>query len=256
MDIKKLFSLKNKVAIITGGSRGLGLMMAKGFAEAGAKLVICSRNIEQCEESAEKIRGLGTECLALCCDIAEASDVERLVDDTLDHFGRVDILVNNAGMAWGDELEDTPLERWDQMYKINVRGTFLCTTAVGKHMIANEGGKIINIASMSAIKSVDPSIAITPAYASSKGALIALTKNLARYWAKHNINVNAIVPGIFPTEMSRTLVESKRAIMEASVPIGRLGGADDIKGAAVFLASAAADYITGHVLWVDGGILA
>lgn len=256
MDVKMLFNLEDKVAIITGGSRGLGLMMAEGFAEAGAKLVICSRNIEQCEKSAEKIRALDAECHAVGCDIAEADEVEKMVDFTMKKFGRIDILVNNAGMAWGDELEDTPLKRWDQMYDINVRGTFLCTTSVGKQMISNGGGKIINIASMSAIKSIDPSVAVTPAYASSKGAVIALTKNLSRYWAKHNINVNAIAPGIFPTEMSRSLIESKRDIMEATVPLGRLGETDDFKGAAVFLASAAADYITGHVLCIDGGVLA
>lgn len=254
MDITELFSLENKVAIITGGSRGLGLMMAEGFAEAGATLVICSRNIEQCENAAVNIREIGSECHAVRCDVSEPDNVEKLVQYTLDQFGRIDILVNNAGMAWGDELEDTPLDRWDQIYKTNVRGVFLCTTSVGKHMIENRGGKIINIVSMSAIKPVDPSIAITPAYASSKGAIISLTKNLSRYWAKHNINVNAIAPGIFPTEMSRSLIESKRSVMEAAVPLGRLGQKDDFKGTAVFLASAASNYITGHILCVDGGI--
>ena len=254
MDIRELFSLENKVAVITGGSRGLGLMMAEGFAEAGATLVICSRNIEQCENAAVNICEIASECHAVRCDVSEPDDVEKLVQYTLDQFGRIDILVNNAGMAWGDELEDTPLDRWDQIYKTNVRGVFLCTTSVGKHMIENRCGKIINIVSMSAIKPVDPSIAITPAYASSKGAIISLTKNLSRYWAKHNINVNAIAPGIFPTEMSRSLIESKRSVMEAVVPLGRFGQKDDFKGTAVFLASAASNYITGHILCVDGGI--
>ncbi|MFT5349307.1 MAG: NAD(P)-dependent dehydrogenase (short-subunit alcohol dehydrogenase family) [Planctomycetota bacterium] len=255
MNINKLFSLEDKVAIITGGSKGLGLMMAEGFAEAGAKLVLCSRKLDQCEEAAIKIRALGAECHAIACDVSDPDDVEKMVNYTIKEFGRVDILVNNAGMAWGDELEDTPLERWDQMYNINVRGTFLCTTAVGKHMIANGGGKIINLTSMTAIKASHPDIAITPAYASTKGALLSLTRSLARYWAKHNINVNGIAPGIFPSNATKGL-DSKIELMEEHIPLGRLGYTDDFKGTAVFLASPAANYITGHILVVDGGMLA
>ncbi len=254
MHVNKLFSLEGKVAIITGGSKGLGLMMAEGFAEAGAKLVLCSRKLEQCEQAAIKIRDLGAECHALGCDVSEPDDVNKLVDFTVTKYGRVDILVNNAGMAWGDELEDTPLERWEQMYNTNVRGTFLCTTTAGKHMIANGGGKIINLASMTAFRASAPEIAITPAYASTKGALVSLTRSLARYWAKHKITVNAIAPGIFPSNATRGL-DSKVEIMQANIPLGRLGYTDDFKGAAVFLASPAADYITGHVLVVDGGML-
>lgn len=254
MDVKQLFSLKDKVAIITGGSKGLGLMMAEGFAEAGAKLVLCSRKLDQCEQAAEKIRQLGAECLALACDVSEPEDVKKAVDASINAFNKIDILVNNAGMAWGDELEDTPLERWDQMYNTNVRGTFLFTTETGNHMIANGGGKIINLTSMTAFKASDPAIAITPAYASSKGALVSLTRSLARYWAKHNITVNAIAPGIFPSNATKGL-DKKVDIMEAAIPLGRLGYTDDLKGAAVFLASPAAGYITGHVLVVDGGIL-
>lgn len=255
MDIKELFSLDNKVAIITGGSKGLGRMIAEGFAEAGAKLVICSRNRDQCEDAAAIIRDTGAECLAVGCDVAEPDDVKNLVQATLNQYGKVDILVNNAGMAWGDELEDTPLEVWDRMYNTNVRGTFLCITAVSKHMIGKKSGKVINLASMTAIKASDPAIAITPAYASTKGALVSLTRSLARYWAKHNITVNAIAPGIFPSNATKGL-DKKVGLMEAMVPLGRLGYTDDFKGTAVFLASPAADYITGHVLVVDGGMLA
>lgn len=197
---------------------------------------------------------MGGECLALACDVSEPEDVRKIVDASISEFNKIDILVNNAGMAWGDELEDTPLERWDQMYNTNVRGTFLCTTEAGKHMIANGGGKIINLTSMTAFKASDPAIAITPAYASSKGALVSLTRSLARYWAKHNITVNAIAPGIFPSNATKGL-DKKVDIMEAAIPLGRLGYTDDFKGAAVFLASPAADYITGQVLVVDGGML-
>ncbi len=254
MDVKSLFSLEDKVAIITGGSKGLGLMMAEGFAEAGAKLVLCSRKLEQCEQAATKIRAMGVECHALSCDVSSSQDVNNLVEFTINQFGRVDILVNNAGMPWGDELEDTPLERWEQIYNTNVKGTFLCTTAAGKHMIANGGGKVINITSLTAFKASPPEIAVTPAYASTKGALVSLTRSLARYWAKHNITVNGIAPGIFPSDATRGL-DRKLDIMRASVPLGRLGDKDDFKGTAVFLASPAAKYITGHVLVVDGGIL-
>lgn len=256
MHINELFSLKGKVAIITGGSRGLGLMMAEGFAEAGATLVLCSRKIDQCEEAAANIRNVGVECDAVRCDIAEPDEVKALVAHTIRRFGKVDILVNNAGMSWEAELEDTPLKRWDQMYAINVRGNYLCTTEAGRHMIANGGGNIINIVSIGGVASVDPSVVTFPAYASTKGAIIALTRHLSRNWAKHNIRVNAIAPGIFPTEISKVLVEKKRPTLEAAVPLGRLGEKDDFKGTALFLASDAARYITGEVLWVDGGMLA
>jgi gluconate 5-dehydrogenase len=254
MDVKSLFSLENKCAIITGASKGLGLMMAEGFAEAGAKLLLCSRKLDECEQAAEKIRALGAECYATGCDVADPDDVKAMSTLAMEKFGRVDILVNNAGMAWGNELEDTPLERWDQIYNTNVRGTFLCTTEIGRNMIENKSGKIINLSSMTAFRASDPAIAITPAYASTKGALATLTRSLARYWAKHNITVNGIAPGIFPSNATKGLDE-KEEIMKSMIPLGRLGYTDDLKGTAVFLASPAADYITGHILVVDGGML-
>ncbi len=257
MHVNELFSLKDKVAIITGGSKGLGLMMAEGFAEAGANLVLCSRKIDQCEESAAKIRTLGVECDAVRCDIAEQDDVKNLVAHTMNRFGKIDILVNNAGISWGGELQDTPLKKWDQLYDTNVRGNYFCTTEVLPHMIAAGGGNIINIVSIGGVRATDPEVVTFPAYASTKGSIIALTRHLSRNWAKHNIRVNAIAPGIFPTEISKTLmVGPQRAVMEAAVPLGRLGDKDDFKGAALFLAAAASRYVTGSVLWVDGGMLA
>lgn len=256
MHVNELFSLKGKTAIITGGSRGLGLMMAESFAEAGANLVLCSRKIEQCEEAAETIRDLGAECDAVRCDIAEQDDVKNVVAHTMSRFGKIDILVNNAGISWGAELEDTQLKKWDQLYNTNVRGNYFFTTEVGRHMMTCGGGNIINIVSVGGVRSIDPAVVIFPAYASTKGAIIALTKHLARNWAKHRIRVNAIAPGIFPTEISKTLVGPKRGILEAAVPMGRLGEKDDFKGAALFLAAEASRYVTGTVLWVDGGMLA
>lgn len=257
MHIRELFSLKGKTAIITGGSRGLGLMMAEGFAEAGANLVICSRNLEQCEEAARRIRdAAGVECEAVRCDISDQAEVKALVERALTRFGKIDVLVNNAGISWGAQLEDTSLGKWDQLFGTNVRGNYFCTTEVGRHMIASGGGTILNIVSIGGVRSIDPAVVTFPAYASTKGALIALTQHLSRNWAQHNIRVNAIAPGIFPTEISKTLVGPKRAKLEAAVPLKRLGETDDFKGAAVFLASEAARYVTGVTLWVDGGMLA
>ncbi|ABB32458.1 oxidoreductase, short-chain dehydrogenase/reductase family [Geobacter metallireducens GS-15] len=257
MHVSELFSLKGKTAIITGGSRGLGLMMAEGFAEAGASLVLCSRNLEQCEDAAANIRKLGVECDALRCDIGEQDEVKAVVAHTMNRFGKIDILVNNAGISWGGELQDTPLKKWDQLYSTNVRGNYFFTTEVVSPMIAGGGGNIINIVSIGGVRSTDPKVVTFPAYASTKGAIIALTKHLSRNWAKHNIRVNAIAPGIFPTEISKTLmVGPQKAVMEAAVPLGRLGEKDDFKGAALFLAADASRYVTGSVLWVDGGMLA
>ena len=254
MDVKKLLSLEGKTAVITGGSKGLGYMTAEGFAEAGAKILLCSRKADECEAAAEKIRALGADCHATTCDVSSPDDVKAMTGLALEKLGNIDILVNNAGMAWGDELEDTPLERWDQIYEINVRGTFLCTTEIGRNMIANKRGTVINLTSMTAFRASDPSIATTPAYASTKGAILTLTRSLARYWAKHNITVNGIAPGIFPSNATKGL-DKKVAEMEAAIPLGRLGYSDDYKGAVVFLASPAASYITGHILVVDGGML-
>jgi len=256
MHINELFNLKGKTAIVTGGSRGIGLMIAEGFAEAGANLVICARNLDHCEESAGMLRKKGIECDALRCDISKQEQVKEVVAHTIRRFGKIDILVNNAGISFEGEFQDTPLKVWDRLYDVNVRGNYFFTTEAVKHMMAAGGGNIINIVSMGGVRSVDPAIVTFPAYASTKGALINLTQHLSRSWAKHNIRVNAIAPGIFPTELSKSVIEPRRATLEAKVPLGRLGDKDDLKGIAVFLASEASRYITGTVLWADGGILA
>ena len=253
MNVRDLLTLEKRVAIITGGSRGIGYMIAEGFAESGANLVICARKPEPCEEAAARLRDKGVSCHALRCDISQQEQVKELIDFTMREFGRIDVLVNNAGTAWGAALEDTPLERWDQMFDLNVRGSFFCTTEAGRHMIAAGSGTGINIVSVSGFKAMDPEITVTPGYGATKGAMIALTRNLARYWAQHNITVNAIAPGIFPSELARPLLEKRGDLMTGKVPLGRLGSVDDLKGVAVFLASPAAAYMTGQVLVVDGG---
>lgn len=256
MKVDELFCLKGRAAIVTGGSRGLGRIMAEGLGEAGADVVLCARKIEACEQSAETLRSKGVKCLALCCDVTEPGDVRALVERTVNEFGRVDVLVNNAGYTWEAPLEEVSLEQWSRTFSVNTTGTFLCCQEAGRRMIEQGSGKIINILSVAGMASVDPRIADSVPYAASKGAVAALTRDLARKWCRYNINVNGIAPGYFETKMSRYLIEHRRDAVMNSVPMGRLGQPDEIKGVVVFLASAAADYITGQILAVDGGSLA
>ena len=256
MKVNELFRLDGKVAIVTGGSRGLGRIMAEGLAQAGAHVVISARKREACEESAKTIRATGAQCLALRCDVTEPQEVRTLVGSTLEHFGRVDVLVNNAGYAWEAPLEEVTPEQWDHTFAVNATGTFLCCREAGREMIEQRSGKIINILSVAGMASVDPALADSVPYSASKGALAALTRDLARKWCRYKINVNGIAPGYFSTKMSRYLIEHRRDALMRSIPMGRLGEPDEIKGVAVFLASPAADYITGQILAVDGGVLA
>lgn len=256
MTVPELFRLDGKVALVTGGSRGLGFIMARGLSEAGATVVLCARELEACEASAEALRSFGAQSMALRCDVTEPGDVAALVERTVERFGRVDVLVNNAGYTWEARLEEVSLEQWDRTFAVNTTGAFLCCQQAGRRMIERKSGKIINILSVAGMASVDPKIADCVPYAASKGAVAALTRDLARKWSRHNINVNAIAPGYFETKMSRYLLEHRRDAVMNSIPMGRLGKPDEIKGVVVFLASAAADYITGQILAVDGGALA
>jgi gluconate 5-dehydrogenase len=212
--------------------------------------------MEACEESAEMLRSLGYECLALSCDVAEPEDVKGLVEKTVERFGRVDVLVNNAGYAWEAPLEEVSLEQWSRTLAVNATGTFLCSQEAGRRMIEQGSGKIINILSVAGLASVDPQIADSVPYSASKGALVAFTRDLARKWCRYRINVNGLAPGYFASKMSQYLIEHRRDALMHSIPMGRLGEPDEIKGVVVFLASAAADYVTGQILAVDGGVLA
>jgi gluconate 5-dehydrogenase len=256
MKVDELFRLQGKVAIVTGGSRGLGRIMAEGLAEAGANVVLCARKLEACEESAEALRSMGAKCLALRCDVTEPADVQTLVERTVDELGRVDVLVNNAGYAWEAPFEKVTLEQWSRTFAVNATGTFLCSQEAGRRMIEQGSGKIVNILSVAGMASVDPRLADSVPYSASKGAVAALTRDLARKWCLYNVNVNAIAPGYFATKMSQYLIEHRREALMNSIPMGRLGEPDEIKGVVVFLASPAADYITGQILAVDGGVLA
>jgi len=252
MNVREMFDLSGRVAVITGGSIGLGRQMAEGLAEAGANLVLCARKKERCEQAAEELKSLGVKTLAVGCDVKNPTSVNEVVDAALARFGRIDILINNAGTSWGAPIEEMRLEHWNKVIETNLTGTFLFCQAVGKHMTAQKSGKIINIASIAGLRGTPPEFQAI-GYHASKGGVIIFTKDLARKWAMHNINVNAIAPGWFPTHMSEILIERNREKLLEGIPLGRFGSDQDLKGAAVFLASAASDFITGDVLVVDGG---
>ena len=252
MNIKKLLDLGGRVAIITGGSVGLGRQMAEGLAEAGANLVLCARKKERCEQAAEEMRLLGVKTLALGCDVKNSSDVQAVVDATVSQFGGIDILINNAGTSWGAPVEEMRLEHWNKVIETNLTGTFLFSQAVGKVMVPRRRGKIINIASVAGLRGAPPEFQAI-GYHASKGGVIAFTKDLACKWGIHNIQVNAIAPGWFPTNMSQVVIEQNKDAFLSKIPLRRFGNEHDLKGAAVFLSSGASDFVTGHVLVVDGG---
>lgn len=252
MNTKQLFDLTGRVAIVSGGSIGLGRQMAEGLAEMGANLVLCARKKERCEKAAEELQRLGVKTLALACDVKNPASVQEVVDATVAQFGRLDILINNAGTSWGAPVEEMRLEHWNKVIETNLTGTFLFSQAAGKVMTWQRRGKIINIASVAGLRGSSPQFSAI-GYSASKGGVIIFTKDLACKWGMHNIQVNAIAPGWFPTNMSQVLIERNKEELLKNIPLGRVGGEHDLKGAAVFLASDASDYVTGHVLVVDGG---
>jgi len=249
---KQLFNLTGRVAIITGGSIGLGRQMAEGLAEMGAHLVLCARKEERCREAAEELQQLGVKATAMACDVKSPTSIQQVVDATIAQFGRVDVLINNAGISWGAPVEEMRLEDWNKVIETNLTGTFLCAQAVGKVMIRQGRGKIINIASVAGLGGA-PAELPAIGYHASKGGVISFTKDLACKWAAHNIQVNAIAPGWFPTHMSNRVLEHYKELFLSHIPLRRFGNEHDLKGAAVFLASDASNYVTGHVLVVDGG---
>ena len=252
MHTSKLFDLSGRVAIVSGGSIGLGRQMAEGLAEMGANVVLCARKKERCELAAQELRQLGVQTLALACDVKNPDQVRAVVDETIEKFGRLDILINNAGTAWGAPVEEMRLEHWNKVMETNLTGTFLFSQAAGRFMAPQLRGKIINIASVAGLQGA-PLEFQAIGYHASKGGVIAFTKDLACKWGVHNIQVNAIAPGWFPTHMSEVVIERNKEAFLKKIPLGRFGSDHDLKGAAVFLASGASDFVTGHVLVVDGG---
>jgi gluconate 5-dehydrogenase len=257
MNTLDLFRLDGKTVIVTGGGRGLGRYMAEALSDAGANLVLCSRKLEPLEEVRDEIEARGGEALALLCDVTEQEDVEKVVSAAIEAFGSIDVLVNNSGATWGAPPTEMPSEQFDRVLAVNVRGTFLMSRAAGRRMIERgSGGTIINVASIAALVGGHPDYMQTVGYNSSKGAVISMTRDLATSWAVHNITVNAIAPGWFPTRMSGGLIEKFEERMLEDIPLGRFGNPEDLKGVVVFLASPAAAYITGQTIVVDGGATA
>jgi NAD(P)-dependent dehydrogenase (short-subunit alcohol dehydrogenase family) len=255
-NVKNLLNLEGTVSIITGGATGIGFQMATGLAEAGSNIVLCSRKVEVCEASCAELEKLGVKTLAVACDVTKPDQVEAMKDAVLKKFNRVDMLMNNAGRAWVAPPEDMPLERWQQVMDLNINAALICSQVIGREFIKQKRGKIINIASIAGLVGRNPAAYSSIAYSTSKGALVHFTRDLAVKWAQHNIQVNCIAPGFFVTPLNQKLFERNQAYLEAEVPSHRTGGPDDLKGAAVLLASQASNHITGVILPVDGGTIA
>ncbi|GAB4072821.1 SDR family oxidoreductase [Barrientosiimonas marina] len=254
MGVFDFFKLDGKTAIVSGGARGLGAQIARTLAEAGANVVVCSRKMDACEEMSEKLEtDYGVKSIPLECDVTKREDVQNVIEETVKTFGAIDILVNNSGATWGASVLDMPSEAWEKVINVNVTGTFLMSQEAGKQMVEQKRGKIINIASTAGFGGTDPRYMDTIGYNTSKGAIMTFTKDLATKWGQHNINVNAIAPGFFPTKMSKGLLALGQDKILESTPLNRLGSDDDMKGPVLFLASGASDYVSGDILTVDGG---
>ena len=247
-----LFGLEGRVAIVTGGSVGLGRQMAEGLAEMGANLVLCARKKERCEVAAGELSKLGVKTIGLACDVKDPASIQAVVDTAVKEFGKLDILINNAGTSWGASVEDMTLAQWNKVIETNLTGTFLFAQAAGRMMIPQRRGKIINISSIAGIRGSLPKPSAI-GYSASKGGVIAFTRDLAFQWGMHNIQVNSIAPGWFPSAMSAKVLERNGEYFLSAIPLGRFGGPQDLKGAVIFLASPASDFVTGHTLVVDGG---
>lgn len=255
---KNLFDLTGRTALITGGSRGLGLQMAEALGSHGARLVLSARKCEELQQAQAHLQALGIDADWVAADGADEAGIVSLSDAALEKLGRVDILVNNAGASWGAPAEDYPVQAWDKVFNLNIRGLFLLTQQIGKRsMIPNRYGRIINIASIAGLRGNPPGAVQTIAYNSSKGAVINFTRALAGEWGRHGITVNALAPGFFPTKMSQGLIDAvgEKALV-GNAPLQRLGDDQDLKGAALLFASDDGKHITGQVLAVDGGYTA
>ena len=250
--INELFSLAGRVAIVTGGSRGLGLEIAEGLAEAGAGLMLCARREEWLTPAVSGLRNRGFFVEGAVCDVAKPADVQAVVDATVAAFGRVDILVNNAGVTWAAEPEEMPLEKWQKVIDINLTGAFLFSQAAGRDMLKRRWGRIINVASIAGLHASVHGPHYAP-YAATKAGLMGLTRELAASWGRQGIRVNAIAPGFFHSRLADAAIAMTEPSIKATSPIPRVGDAGELKGVAVFLAADASNYITGQTIVVDGG---
>lgn len=252
-NVRDLFDLTGRTAIVTGGSRGIGKEMAEGLAEAGASLMLCARRAEWLDETVQEFIEKGFTAIGKKCDVSKPENVLAVVDETVAKFGRVDILINNAGVSWGEMPEDMPLEKWKHVIDVNLTGCFLFAQAAGREMLKREQGSIINIASIAGMTS-SANGPYYAGYAASKAGLIGLTRELAASWGRKGIRVNAIAPGFFHSRLADSVIDIyERSIQEDNI-IPRVGEEGELKGVAVFLASEASSYITGQTIVVDGGM--
>jgi gluconate 5-dehydrogenase len=250
--IQQLFDLSGRVALVTGGSRGLGREMAEGLAEAGASLMLCARRAEWLDPAVDEMRKRGFRVEGRLGDVSQPAEVQAVVDATVATYARLDILVNNAGVTWGEEPERMPVDKWQKVIDINLTGAFLFSQAAGRQMLQQQYGRIINIASIAGLRGsiAGPHYA---GYAASKAGLMGLTRELAASWGRHGIRVNAIAPGFFHSRLADPVIAVAEPAITAASPIPRVGDAGELKGVAVFLAADASNYITGQTIVVDGG---
>jgi len=255
--VQDLFDLSGQIALVTGGSRGLGLQMAEALGEAGAKVMLSSRKAADLEEAVAHLQDRGIDARWIAADASKENEVQDVVVQTMERLGQIDILVNNAGATWGAPAEEHTLEAWDKVMNLNVRSLFVFAQAAGRlSMIPRRKGRIINIASIAGLGG-NPSVMKTIAYNTSKGAAVNFTRALAGEWGAHGITVNAIAPGFFPSKMTRgTMAKVGAEVIASQAPLNRIGDDEDLKGAVLLFASAAGKHITGQILAVDGGVSA
>jgi gluconate 5-dehydrogenase len=254
MSVKKLFDLSGRTALVTGGSRGLGLQIAEALGEMGARVALTARKKSELDEAVAHLGKMGVEAHAWVCDVGKRETIPGVIDSVLGKFGRLDILVNNAGAVWGAPAEDHPLEAWDKLVALNLVGGFvMAQQAAKKAMIPAKWGRIVCVASVAGLMASDPAVVRTVSYNATKHGVVGMVKQLAAEWGEHGITVNAICPGFFPSKMTKATLDATGEMVRKATPTRRLGGPEDLKGLAVLLASEAGRHITGEAIAVDGG---
>lgn len=255
-DKKSLFDLTGKVALITGGSRGLGAEIAEGLAEAGASVFLVARRERWLNPTLTTFKEQGFSCDGTLCDVSDSNEVDHAVQQALQRFGQVDILVNNAGITWGSDAAEMPLEKWRAVLDVNLTGVWMFTQAIGKYMIERKTGNILTVASVSGLRgNTTPGVSVA-GYAASKAGVMGLTRELAGNWGPYGVRVNALAPGFFPSRMTEKILDRVSEHYQGRIPLRRIGRSGELKGAALFLCSDASSYVTGQTIVVDGGLTA